>query len=1158
MQQLKKMNTSNLFNPAIPQDSYQKYVWGQLYGSSFSLAVINAYQQLNQLQVIVTPDSQSANRIEHELKFFANGQDINILAFPDWETLPYDLFSPHQDIISQRLLTLFRLPKLSKAILILPIFTLMQRLAPLDFLQQHSLVYNLGDNINLDLLRESLTAAGYRCVSEVMSHGEFAIRGSIIDLFPMGSVSPYRIDLFDNEIDSIRIFDPETQRSTEKITAINLLPAHEFAIDEPAITLFRRQWRENFSGDPRLSPIYEDISVGIISAGIEYYLPLFFEQCATLFDYLPQNSVIYCLENYQQKAESFWHEISERYEQRRHDVTRPILKPAQVFVPVNDVLQQLKQFARVDVTQDPKSTTTHSYTFNTEPPPSLQLNAKSEKPLQRVKDYLDEPNRRILFCAETTGRREVLLELLSKIQVRPTSCETWQAFLNSDEKIAITVAPLDFGANIVTPNISIIAESQLYAQQVLQRRLRKKRESDPNHVIRDLVELQIGTPVVHLEHGVGRYLGLRVMQINDAQTEFLLIEYAGNDKLYVPVSSLHLINRYSGADLDHAPLHRLGSDKWQKAKRKALMRAHDVAAELLEIYAKREARSGITFNVPDDNYHTFAAEFAFEETADQQQAIQAVIQDMVSTKSMDRLICGDVGFGKTEVALRAAFLAVQSHKQVAMLVPTTLLAQQHYQNFLDRFSQWPIQIEVISRFRSAKETELILKDLANHKIDIIIGTHKLIQSNIKFNQLGLLIIDEEHRFGVKQKEKLKALRAEVDILTLTATPIPRTLNMAMSGMRELSIIATPPAKRLSIKTFIHRKEKSIIREAILREIMRGGQVFYLHNKVDTIEKTTHDLVELIPEAKVHFAHGQMPEKQLEKVMSDFYHQRFNVLVCTTIIETGIDIPTANTIIIERADHFGLAQLHQLRGRVGRSHHQAYAYLLTPAEKLMTNDAKKRLQALSSLEDLGIGFTLATHDLEIRGCGELLGEEQSGHIHEIGFTLYMELLERAVESLKKGETLNVDEPLNKGTEVDLQISALIPDNYLPDVHTRLLLYKRIANAADSATLDELQVEMIDRFGLLPDAVKNLFTITLLKQQAQALGINKIEASKVGGRIDFNAKPNIDPLQLIKLIQMHPKKYQFDGKTRLRFNSELAETATRIEFVKGLMDKLTVAG
>lgn len=1146
------MHAFNPLSPPLPQKIGERLRWGSFYGSALGLAISNAARSSRKLNVIMTADMLSAAQMEDQLHFFA--PDMAILSFPDWETLPYDQFSPHQDIISQRLATLYRLPQLREGILIVPITTLMQRIAPQAYLDASSFVLARGEQLHLDALRIKLERGGYRCVTQVMEHGEFAVRGSIFDIFPMGSIQPYRIDLLGDEVDSIRVFDPESQRSLEKMDKINLLPAREFPLTESAITQFRQRWRDKFAGNPVNCPIYQDISHGNSSPGIEYYLPLFFDNTATLFDYLPPDSLLMSMGNLVEAADNYWLEIRERYEQRSHDITRPLLSPMELFLPAPEIFNKINQFSSIQIQLE----SSQQYNIACTPPPVLLVDHKAAQPLAALQHFLQETQARLLFCTETAGRREALLELLKNIAIKPMLFSTWQEFLSSDHPLGITVAALSEGLCLTEPPLTIITENQLFGQKILQQRRRKLREYDSDAIVRNLTELHVGAPVVHIDHGVGRYVGLQKLTSGGIEAEYLTLEYAGGDKLYVPVASLHLISRYSGADVEQAPLHRLGTEQWQKAKRKAAEQIRDVAAELLELYARREARTGHQYAAPQEAYRAFSAAFPFEETPDQQQAIEAVIHDMTSGKSMDRLVCGDVGFGKTEVAMRAAFIATQESKQVALLVPTTLLAQQHYQNFTDRFADWPVNIDMISRFRSQKEQVAILDKLKSGKVDIIIGTHKLLQQDIGFSKLGLVIIDEEHRFGVRQKERLKALRAEVDILTLTATPIPRTLNMAMSGMRDLSIIATPPARRLSVKTFVREQDKSLIREAILREIMRGGQVYFLHNAVETIEKMAADVAEWVPEARITIAHGQMHERELERIMADFYHHRSNVLICTTIIESGIDIPSANTIIIDRADKLGLAQLHQLRGRVGRSHHQAYAYLLIPSHKPITPDAEKRLDAIAALEDLGAGFTLATHDLEIRGAGELLGEEQSGNIEAIGFSLYMELLERAVAALKSGKIPELELSLEHGAEVDLKIPALIPEDYTPDVHVRLTLYKRIANANSQQELDELQVELIDRFGLLPPQTKNLFHITEIKLRAKPLGIRKIELGAKGGRIEFEAHPHIDPGAIIQLIQQQSQHYKLEGADKLRVMWEKDTAEGRIHGILQLLEKFGKTG
>ncbi|BBP82083.1 transcription-repair-coupling factor [Pseudomonas sp. Pc102] len=1146
------MPESVLRLPTLPAAA-GKQQWGNLPGAALSLAIAEAASAARRFTLLLTADSQSAERLEQELSFFA--PDLPVLHFPDWETLPYDLFSPHQDIISQRIASLYRLPELTHGVLVVPITTALHRLAPTRFLLGSSLVLDVGQKLDVEQMRSRLEAAGYRCVDTVYEHGEFAVRGALIDLFPMGSDVPFRIDLFDDEIETLRTFDPETQRSVDKVESIRLLPAREFPLDKKAVTDFRGRFRERFDVDFRRCPIYQDLASGITPAGIEYYLPLFFEGSATLFDYLPQDTQVFSLPGIEQAAEQFWNDVRNRYEERRVDPERPLVPPAELFLPVEDCFARLKGSPRVVVSQEDLSTGVGRERFPARPLPDLAIQAKASEPLAALRRFLEEFPGRVLFSAESAGRREVLLELLARLKLRPQEVSGWTEFVAGKERLAITIAPLDEGLLLDDPGLALVAESPLFGQRVMQRRRRDRRGDGGDNVIKNLAELREGAPVVHIDHGVGRYLGLITLEIEGQSAEFLALQYAEEAKLYVPVASLHLIARYTGSDDALAPLHRLGSEAWQKAKRKAAEQVRDVAAELLDIYARRAAREGYAFKDPMADYVTFSAGFPFEETPDQQTAIDAVLADMLAPKPMDRLVCGDVGFGKTEVAMRAAFVAVHSGKQVAVLVPTTLLAQQHYNSFRDRFADWPVKVEVMSRFKTAKEVEGAAQQLADGKVDIVIGTHKLLQDDITFKNLGLVIIDEEHRFGVRQKEQLKALRSEVDILTLTATPIPRTLNMAVAGMRDLSIIATPPARRLSVRTFVMEQQNTVIKEALLRELLRGGQVYYLHNEVKSIEKCAADLAELVPEARIGIGHGQMHERELEQVMSDFYHKRFNVLIASTIIETGIDVPSANTIIIERADKFGLAQLHQLRGRVGRSHHQAYAYLLTPPRKQMTEDAQKRLEAIANAQDLGAGFVLATHDLEIRGAGELLGDGQSGQIQAVGFTLYMEMLERAVKAIQKGEQPNLEQPLGGGPEINLRLPALIPEDYLPDVHARLILYKRIASAADEDGLKELQVEMIDRFGLLPEPTKNLVRLTLLKLQAEKLGIKKVDAGPQGGRIEFAADTCVDPLVLIKLIQGQPKRYKFEGATLFRFQVPMERPEERFNTLEALFERLT---
>jgi len=1127
----------------------ERQQWGRLYGSSFGLVISEVARLHSGIMLVVTPDTASATRLEYELRFYTRGDDqVSVLSFPDWETLPYDTFSPYQDIISERLATLYRLPQLERGILIVPVSTLMQRIAPRDYIEASSLMLDVGDTRDLDEMRRRLESSGYRCVSQVVEHGEFAVRGSLLDLFPMGSNQPYRIELFDDEVESIRTFDPESQRSEEKVERIRLLPAREFPLHDEAIKHFREAYRAQFEGDPQKSVIYRDISNGIAPAGIEYYLPLFFSETATLLDYLPDNTQLFTLESVDEAAEVFFGECQQRYQVAQYHTEHPPLPTSRVFLDVPQLFAGLKAFPRIQLQHFELHDAKHGKNFAVAKPPSLNLDARAPDPSAALRRFTEQFQGRILFAAESAGRRETLLNTLRGCDLHPEQVENWKDFLHGKTSLGITVAPLEQGLLLEQPGLAVIAETQLYGEQVMQRRRRRKgRKGDPDAVVRNLAELEIGAAVVHEDHGVGRYMGLQKLTVGDNEAEFLTLVYAGGDKLYVPVSSLHLISRYTGGGTEHVPLHKLGSGQWEKAKRRASEKIRDVAAELLEIYAKREARQGYSYPLDEAQYASFAASFPFEETPDQQDAIDAVLADMRSSRPMDRLICGDVGFGKTEVAMRAAFLSVMGGKQVAVLVPTTLLAEQHAHNFRDRFADWPVRIESLSRFRANKEQAQVIHGLEDGSVDIVIGTHKLLQEGIRYKRLGLVIIDEEHRFGVRQKDKFKALRAEVDVLTLTATPIPRTLNMAMGGLRELSIIASPPARRLAIKTFVHEWNPELIREACQREIMRGGQVYFLHNEVESIERVARELEELMPEATLRIAHGQMRERELEQVMTDFYHQRFNLLVCTTIIETGIDVPSANTIIMNRADRLGLAQLYQLRGRVGRSHHRAYAYLLVPSKRNMTKDAVKRLEAIEAIEELGTGFTLATHDLEIRGAGELLGEEQSGQMHELGFSLYSELLERAVAALKEGKEPELDKPLMHGTEIDLGVPALIPDDYLPDVHSRLQLYKRIANASNIEELDELQVEMIDRFGLLPEQSRNLFLVTQLKLLATPLGIDKIELGAQGGRITFVPEPNIDPMQIINLLQTRPQEFRLDGQERLKVIKDFPDVTSRAEFV-----------
>ena len=1107
--------------------------WHRLYGSALALSIVETSRShKNGPVVVVVEDVTHADVLTKEIEFYKDDKQT-LFHLPDWETLPYDIFSPHQDIIAERLTTLHALQHIrSGDILIIPVNTLAQRLAPRSYIQGNVLSLKINQQLNIETFRRSLEASGYINVTEVLEHGEFAVRGSIIDLFPAGSKNPYRIDLFDDEIESIRCFDAQSQRSDNKVSSIELLPAREFPSDEKGIKKFRERYREMLSGDPLNSIIYKSVSDGIMPSGIEYYLPIFYDdnELNTLFDYLPKSSLYIAPKELDQQLESFEAEINERYEQRRHDIERPILSPEYLFQSTHEINTALERNSVIYTSKN--KSTDEQFNAKVKTPPDLILQTRLEEPAQALKKFIDTHKGRILFVAETSGRREVLTELLRGHQIYPKVCASWHEFITVADRICITVSEISQGLVLIEDDIAVITESQIYGQRAIQKRRRKSRSADSDAIVQNLTDLSIGAPVVHIEHGVGRYLGLTKLSGDGYDAEFLLLEYAGNDKLYVPVSSLHLISRFTGASAENAPVHKLGSEQWSKARQKAAKQARDVAAELLDIHARRAAVQGRSYHIDENEYASFCNSFPFEETPDQETTIQAVLDDLRSPQPMDRVVCGDVGFGKTEVAMRAAFAVANTGKQVAILVPTTLLAQQHFQNFTDRFADWPIKVACLSRFNTTKQQKEILENLKNGKVDIVVGTHKLLQKTVSFHDLGLIIVDEEHRFGVRHKEHVKSLRAEIDILTLTATPIPRTLNMSLAGIRDLSIIATPPMQRHSINTFVTQWNDSLITEACQRELKRGGQIYILHNEVKTIEKITADIRTLIPEARVEFAHGQMPEKQLEQVMLDFYHQRFNILVATTIIESGIDVPTANTIIINKADRLGLAQLHQIRGRVGRSHHRAYAYLITPPESLMTEDAKKRLAAIESLEDLGVGFSLATHDLEIRGAGELLGESQSGQISEVGFTLYSELLERAVTALKQGKVPDLDKPLHSGIEIDLGIPALIPDDYVYDIHQRLMLYKRISNASDQEKLDDIRVELIDRFGLLPDYLKNLFAVTEIKLAAQDIGIKTIEATDWGIKIQFDEKPNINPTKLIEMIQMQSNRYRFDGKHTLR--------------------------
>ncbi len=1129
-----------LIAPATGKKSRFSYPANGL--DSLSLATLSCSLKTTKSPlVVITSTAFEAQRLLEEIPYFSPDLRVNLL--PDWETLPYDVFSPHPDLISERLATLYQISQNVCDVMIVPIATALLRLPSIAFLSAHTFMLKKGQNLNLDALRNQCAQAGYHHVSQVISPGEFSVRGGLVDLFPMGSVLPYRIDLFGDEIETIRTFDIDTQRSLYPVPEIRLLPAREFPLDEAGIAKFRSNFREQFEGDPQRATIYKNVSKGVASGGIEWYLPLFFDATASFLDYLSPSANICLHGNVDKAAQQFWTEANSRYRLLAHDAERPILKPEILLIKTEDFFAQTQAFVTLTLTHEAG-----------EMLPALDIERRAEQPLHKLQAFIhadsgESKKQRILITAESLGRRETMAQLFAEHGLAISTCETWAEFENSQERLMLGVSSLHSG--FTDDKIVVITESELYSGTVRQQRRREKEKArNTEGMLKDLSELHFSDPVVHEQHGVGRYKGLVNLDFGEGETEFLLLEYFGDDKLYVPVSQLFLISRYSGGPPESAPLHRLGSGQWEKAKKKALKQIRDTAAELLNLYAQRAARRGHAFTLSLQDYDAFCEGFPFEETPDQLEAIENVIKDMQSGRPMDRLVCGDVGFGKTEVALRAAFVAVMGGRQVAVLVPTTLLAEQHYQNFCDRFAEWPIKVAEISRFRTAKEITEALRGLASGEIDIIIGTHRLIQKDVKFKNLGLVILDEEHRFGVRQKEQLKAMRAEVDVLTLTATPIPRTLSMAMEGLREFSVISTPPQKRLSIKTFATYYGEGIIREAMMREFKRGGQVYFLHNEVDTIFVQREKLEKIVPDARIGIAHGQLRERELESVMRDFHQQRFNVLLCTTIIETGIDIPTANTIIMNRADMFGLAQLHQLRGRVGRSHHQAYAYLLTDEHRKITPQAQKRLDAIQLMEDLGAGFHLAMHDLEIRGAGELLGDSQSGEMQAIGFQLYSDMLNHAVKQLKAGKEPDLDAPLGVTTEINLHVPALLTNTYCPDVHERLVLYKRLANANNDDELDTLQEELIDRFGLLPEQGEALLACHRLRIMAKPLGIIKIDASDAAIQLQFNIKADLDPMKLVNLLQ-RDRRCRMNGPDKLRVTAQFGNLAHRVEFVKTLL-------
>lgn len=1091
---------------------------------------------------IFTETAFEARRLMEEMLWFSPNLKINLL--PDWETLPYDHFSPHPDLISERLLTLYQVTQKSFDVVIIPVTTALHLLPPKSYIQQFSFHFAKGQKVDIEAFKNQLTLNGYMNVVRVMAPGEFSVRGSLIDLFPMGSIVPYRLDFFDDEIDSIRTFDVDSQRTLYPVNEIKLLPARECPMDEKSISTFRQNYRERFEGDPSRSSIYKDISKGIPIGGIEWYMPLFFGEMSDIFSYFSDNTIIYKHGNLDHACNLFWQETEKRFRLFAYDAERPILEPKDLLLKSDQFFKSINAYKKFDLKRPEIF----------EKIPDVSIDRKNIQPLAKLDQFISENSKRIFILADSLGRRETVSELLKVGGIKFKSADDWSESLNMNHQVVLTVSPVHQG--YISSEHIVITESELYVNTVRQS---KRRQRDKNFssdaMVRDLSELKDGDPIVHEQYGVGRFRGLFNLDFGEGESEFLLLEYFGDDKLYVPVSNLDLISRYSGGPAETAPLHKLGSDQWDKAKKKALKQIHDTAADLLNIYSQRSIEKGYAFKINLHDYERFIDGFPFEETEDQLTAINAVINDMESQKPMDRLICGDVGFGKTEVALRAAFIAANDGKQVAILVPTTLLAEQHYNNFMDRFSDSPIKIAEISRFKSKKEQAESLIKLANGEIDIIIGTHRLIQNDIKFKNLGLIIIDEEHRFGVRQKELFKAMRAEVDVLTLTATPIPRTLSMAMEGLREFSIISTPPQKRLSIKTFVNNYSEGIIREAVLREFNRGGQVYFLHNDVETILSMKGKLEKLIPEARIEIAHGQMRERELERVMHDFYQQKANILLCTTIIETGIDIPSANTIIMNRADMFGLAQLHQLRGRVGRSHHQAYAYLLVDPDRKISSHAQKRLEAIQLLEDLGAGYYLAIHDLEIRGAGELLGDNQSGQIHEIGFNLYVDMLNYAVKQLKLGKKLSLDNPHQKNTEINLHTPAIITNNYCGDINERLVLYKRLSGLNDHEGLMEMKEELIDRFGVMPEQTQSLISFHDLRIFIQHLDIKKIDASDTSIQITFVSDSKMDPLKLIKLLS-EDKRYRMNGPDKIKIGVTIIDILERVKFIKDFLKKISI--
>ena len=1160
----------------------KRYTLPRSIGSSDALLLAKLAQRdkaAKRLTAIVTSDAIDAQRLMHEIAFFA--PEVRLTLFPDWETLPYDAFSPHQDLISERLATLWRISQRDKDsgadVVIVPATTALYRLAPPSFLAAYTFSFKTKQKLDEAKFKAQLTLAGYNHVSQVVSPGEYAVRGGLIDLFPMGSLVPYRVDLFDDEIDSIRTFDPDTQRSLYPVPEVRLLPGREFPMDNDARTKFRSRWRELVEGDPTKSRVYKDIGNGVATAGIEYYLPLFFEETATVFDYLSGQgndtdkagaATVVLHGDLEPAFQRFWQDTKDRYRLVQGDPDRPALPPETLFLSAEQFYAHANDFVQLAIKVSPADASNEAAFAEFGPLPDLSVIRGAEDPLAKLKSHAANTPHRVLILAESDGRRESLLDFLRASNLSVPAFDSLEDFQTSTEKLGIATSGLNVGFSWLAESIDLVTETELFAAGAVTRRRKKQEQvSDVEALIKDLSELNVGDPVVHSAHGIGRYMGLINLDLglskqadgsmanvlSSTVQEFLHLEYADKATLYVPVSQLHHISRYTGVSADEAPLHRLGSPQWDKAKRKAAEQIRDSAAELLNIYARRAAREGHAFRYSPQDYETFANDFGFEETADQRAAIHCVIQDMISPRPMDRLVCGDVGFGKTEVALRAAFIAITGGKQVAILAPTTLLAEQHYQTLVDRFAKWPVKVAEMSRFRSAKEISAAIKGLADGTVDIVVGTHKLLSKDVHFQRLGLLVIDEEHRFGVRHKETMKAMRAEIDVLTLTATPIPRTLGMALEGLRDLSVIATAPQRRLAIKTFVRTESNGVIREAVLRELKRGGQVYFLHNEVDTIQNRKERLEEILPEARIAIAHGQMPERELERVMKDFVAQRYNLLLCSTIIETGIDVPTANTIVMARADKFGLAQLHQLRGRVGRSHHQAYAYLMVPDIEGLTKQAGQRLEAIQQMEELGSGFYLAMHDLEIRGTGEVLGENQSGNMMEIGFQLYNEMLSEAVRCLKAGIEPDLMSPMNVTTEINLHAPALLPDDYCGDVHLRLSFYKKLATAKTTDQIDALLEEIVDRFGKLPPQAQTLLDVHRLRVLAKAYGVVKVDAAPGVINITFKPNPPIDPMSIIHLIQKN-RHIKLTGNDKLRIERDLPEAKDRALMVRDVLRSL----